>query len=77
MNPAVTMGLLVAKKITAQRALFYWLAQMAGAILGSFFVYAVRPLRIQLIMKRLERMVGAILLKPGPSLVLHALILFL
>lgn len=38
------MGLLVAKKITAQRALFYWLAQMAGAILGSSFVYAVKPL---------------------------------
>jgi len=43
LNPAITLGLLVAKKVTLMRALFYWGAQIAGAILGSAFVYAVRP----------------------------------
>lgn len=42
LNPAVTFGLLVAKKISLLRAFLYWIAQIAGAILGSAFVYAVR-----------------------------------
>lgn len=41
LNPAVTAGLLVAKKITLQRAVCYWVAQILGAILGSSFVYAI------------------------------------
>lgn len=40
LNPAVTLGLLVAKKLTLLRALCYWGAQIVGAILGSAFVYA-------------------------------------
>ncbi len=41
LNPAVTLGLLVAKKISLLRAVLYWAAQIVGAILGSAFVYAV------------------------------------
>lgn len=41
LNPAVTFGLLFAKKVTLQRSVAYWFAQISGAILGSAFVYAV------------------------------------
>lgn len=41
LNPAVTFGLLVAKKISLVRAFLYWIAQICGAIFGSALVYAV------------------------------------
>lgn len=41
LNPAVTLGLLLGKKVTLMRAAFYWAAQMLGAILGCAFVYAI------------------------------------
>ncbi|KAL0044987.1 hypothetical protein WJX82_004240 [Trebouxia sp. C0006] len=39
-NPAISLGFLLAKKISAQRFLCYVVAQLVGAILGSAFVYA-------------------------------------
>lgn len=41
LNPAVTFGLLFAKKVSLLRAVCYWIAQLGGAILGSAFVFAV------------------------------------
>ena len=35
-NPAVTAGLLAAKKIDVQTAVGYWIAQLAGGTLGAF-----------------------------------------
>jgi len=34
-NPAVTLGVLLAKGMTATEAAYYWVAQFAGAILGA------------------------------------------
>lgn len=41
LNPAVTLSFLITKKVTALRALGYWISQLSGAVLGSSFVYAV------------------------------------
>jgi MIP family channel proteins len=41
LNPAVTMGFLIARKITLQRAFCYWIAQMVGAIFGSLFPWLI------------------------------------
>lgn len=40
-NPAVTMGLLVAKKITPPEAVRYWIGQVVGAILAAFVLFVV------------------------------------
>ena len=40
-NPAVTMGLLVARKIKAKEAVFYIICQLIGAVLGAAVVYAM------------------------------------
>lgn len=40
-NPAVTMGLLVGRKISAMRALVYWLAQFVGGILAALLLAAI------------------------------------
>lgn len=40
-NPAVTLGFLVAGKITARDLAGYWIAQIAGALLAAFAVQAL------------------------------------
>lgn len=42
-NPAVTFGFLVTRKITVLRALFYIVAQCIGAIVGAAILKAVSP----------------------------------
>lgn len=41
LNPAVTLGFLLSKKVTLMRAVGYWGAQIVGAILGAAFARAV------------------------------------
>jgi len=38
LNPAVTFGLLLGSKITVQRSVAYWMAQLAGAVLAAWMV---------------------------------------
>lgn len=40
-NPAVTLGVLVAKKISARDAVGYWIAQVIGAIIGAGLVLVI------------------------------------
>ena len=40
-NPAVTMGFLVAKRISTRDAIGYWIAQFAGAIAGAIILWGV------------------------------------
>src|SRR3954452_7772836 len=40
-NPAVTMGFLVARRMELREAIGYWVAQFAGAIVGAFALWAV------------------------------------
>src|SRR3954470_2248330 len=40
-NPAVTMGLLVARKITVGEAIRYWIAQCVGAVLAALVLLVV------------------------------------
>jgi aquaporin Z len=40
-NPAVTIGFLVARRITLGEAIAYWVAQVAGAIVGAGALYGV------------------------------------
>lgn len=40
-NPAVTIGFLVSRRITVQTAVFYWLAQFAGGIIGAGVLYGL------------------------------------
>nr|QIP67966.1 aquaporin 4 [Pinctada fucata] len=42
-NPAVTVGALVARKISIVRAILYVIAQMLGAIAGAGILYGVTP----------------------------------
>jgi len=42
-NPAVTAGMLIARKITVIRAIFYVIAQCAGAILGAGLLHLLHP----------------------------------
>ena len=52
-NPAVTVGLLVSKRITVAEAVQYWIGQVIGAIVAAFVLFVViksrdgrlRPLR--------------------------------
>src|SRR5215470_14223694 len=37
-NPAVTLGFLLSRKITATNAATYWVAQLAGGVLGGFII---------------------------------------
>src|SRR4051794_33912552 len=39
-NPAVTMGFLVSRRIELREAVGYWIAQVAGAIVGAFALWA-------------------------------------
>src|SRR5690349_12312055 len=40
-NPAVTLGVLVARKISARDAAFYVIAQCVGAVIASMFIFAL------------------------------------
>ncbi|XP_063318131.1 aquaporin-1-like [Pelmatolapia mariae] len=42
LNPAITLGLVTSCRISILRALFYMLAQMLGAVVGSAIVYGIR-----------------------------------
>jgi MIP family channel proteins len=42
-NPAVTLGLLVGGKVTLNRAVIYWLAQIAGGIVAALVLRYVFP----------------------------------
>ena len=39
-NPAVTIGVLVAKRMTLNEAIAYWVAQFAGGIVGALVLWA-------------------------------------
>lgn len=40
-NPAVTMGLLVAKKITPPEAVRYWIGQVVGAVVAALVLFII------------------------------------
>jgi aquaporin Z len=40
-NPAVTLAFLLTKKITQAQAVYYWLAQFAGATLGGLLLFVI------------------------------------
>src|SRR4051794_8545522 len=40
-NPAVTTGLVVSRRMTVQEAIPYWIAQALGAIVAAFFLFIV------------------------------------
>src|SRR6185295_3538803 len=40
-NPAVTVGLLVAKRITVPEAVQYWIGQVIGAIVAALVLFVV------------------------------------
>jgi MIP family channel proteins len=42
-NPAVTLGLLVGNQIKIDRAVFYWVAQFAGAVVAALVLRLVLP----------------------------------
>jgi aquaporin Z len=41
LNPAVTLGLVVAGRFPRRDLLLYWIAQVAGAALGAWAIYAI------------------------------------
>jgi aquaporin Z len=45
LNPAVTIGLVVGKRLSAARGILYIIAQMAGATAGAGLARGVRVLR--------------------------------
>ena len=40
-NPAVTLGFLVSRKINAMQAAYYWVAQFVGAAIGGLIIWIV------------------------------------
>jgi MIP family channel proteins len=42
-NPAVTMGLLVGGKINVTKAVYYWVAQLVGAIVAAILLNVISP----------------------------------
>jgi aquaporin Z len=40
-NPAVTLGFLLARMITVTQAVYYWVAQFVGAAIGGLLIYIV------------------------------------
>jgi MIP family channel proteins len=46
LNPAVTVGLLVARRVSVRTAAAYIVAQLAGAVLGALMLKAIFPLNI-------------------------------
>jgi aquaporin Z len=45
-NPAVTVGLLVAKRLTVAEAIQYWIGQVIGAIVAAFVLFVVVKSRV-------------------------------
>ena len=41
-NPAVTLGVLLTRRMPLTRAVGYWIAQFVGAIVGAFLLHALR-----------------------------------
>jgi aquaporin Z len=40
-NPAVTLGLLLTKKIDTARAVFSWIGQVVGGIIGALIIFVI------------------------------------
>lgn len=40
-NPAITLGMLLAKKITTRHAVFAWVAQLLGGIFGAAVIFGI------------------------------------
>ncbi len=40
-NPAVTLGLLLSRKLTLKESIYYWVAQLLGAIFGAAIIYGI------------------------------------
>jgi aquaporin Z len=40
-NPAVTVGLLVSKRVTVEEAIRYWIGQVIGAVVAAFVLFVV------------------------------------
>jgi aquaporin Z len=40
-NPAVTLGFLLSRKLTALQALYYWVAQFIGAAIGGLIIFVI------------------------------------
>ena len=45
-NPAVTAGLLAGRHISLRRASFYWVVQLTGAALASFFLVSFKAIDV-------------------------------
>jgi MIP family channel proteins len=43
LNPAVTIGFWVTKRLSTLQSLFYWVAQLAGAAAASYLLLAILP----------------------------------
>ncbi|MEV4754657.1 aquaporin [Micromonospora sp. NPDC049559] len=41
-NPAVTLGMLLSRRVSTATAIGYWIAQFVGAIIGALFLFALR-----------------------------------
>ena len=42
-NPAVTIGMLITRKVSVARAVFFVIVQCIGAVIGSAILYGVTP----------------------------------
>jgi aquaporin Z len=40
-NPAVTLGLVLTRRLAWARAVYYWVAQLVGAAIGGLVIYAI------------------------------------
>src|SRR6476620_10170387 len=40
-NPAVTLGFLLSRKIVVSNAIVYWIAQLAGGVFGGFIIWII------------------------------------
>lgn len=40
-NPAVTLGFLLGRKVTTVQAVYYWVAQLVGAAIGGFLIWII------------------------------------
>jgi aquaporin Z len=40
-NPAVTLGMVLTRKLTWAQAVFYWVGQFVGAAIGGLIIYAI------------------------------------
>jgi aquaporin Z len=40
-NPAVTLAFFLSRRLTVKLAVFYWVAQLVGGVLGAFFIWII------------------------------------